>query len=480
MSKPILKFLRPSPLSFLIIAGLILFGCSNKYIDEVDRGAGYNYQPGFPELRLATTGQINESNIPTIIVSGNIVYGSLVYSRNEDILEATLLIEIIIRNTSDGNDTVTRREFERKVLEEDDAIINSQNVLRFEEIFEVPPGNYEIRTVVTDQVSGKSTTQTSETEIPNPEENISHITEIRILGKNTDQNQSQFNQATTYDVPSSLDSLKFVFQVTNNNPDKPIELESRLLKFRSDTSIARPMHFNDYSPSSIPYLGIDYNKFEVIQSSTRSLNQPGSVVIEFIFTDLERGNYRLEVTSDIGEDDELYRARDFSIKSPNYPSLKTAEELARPLAYLMDEKEYDKLMAIKDPKKKKAAIDRFWLTNVQNSNIAKNVISLYYQRVEEANKQFSNFKEGWKTDPGMIYILFGPPWYSDRFSDQMYWSYSYNQEDPEKNFSLIEPKMKSKFYPFNHYLLRRNSFYYNIQYQQKQRWRTGSILTYNL
>jgi GWxTD domain-containing protein len=404
----------------------------------------------------------------------------LVYTKNEDVLQASILIEIIIRSTSKEDDTVIRKEFERKIIEEEESIINSQNVLRFEEVFEVPPGKYEIQTMVTDQTSGKSTVQTTGTDIPNPDEDISHITEIRILGKNTNKDGSEFNQATTYDIPSQLDSLKFVFQVTNNNPNEPIELQSRLLKFRSDTSYARPMHFNNYSPSSISYLGIDYDKFDVIQNSTRSLNQPGSVVIEFELTDLERGNYRLEVTSNMGEENELYKARDFSIKSPNYPSLKTAEELARPLAYLMDEKEYKKLMAIKDPMEMKAAIDRFWLGNVQNSNIAKNVISLYYQRVEEANKQFSNFKEGWKTDPGMIYILFGPPWYSDSFSDNMFWSYSYNQEDPEKNFSFLEPRMRSKFYPFNHYLLRRDSFYYNVQYQQKQRWRTGSILTYNL
>ena len=465
---------------YLLIAMMTLFiACNNQYIDDVDRGAGYNYQPGFPELRLATTGQINEANKPNIIVSGNIVYGSLVYSRNEEMLEASVLIEIVVVNTEDGN-TISRRDFERTVLTEDEAIVNSQDVLRFEENFEVPPGRYEIRTLVTDQISGKSSSQTSETEIPNPEEDISHITEIRILGKNTHNDQSEFNQATTYDIPSSIDSLKFVFQVTNNNPEEPIELKSRLLKFRSDTSIARPMNYNNYSPSSTAYLGIDYSEYEIIQSSTRSLNQPGSVIIEFEFTDLDRGNYRLEVTSNTGEENALYKARDFSVKSPNYPSLKTAKELARPLAYLMDNKEYEKLMSIKDSKKMKAAIDRFWLSNVQNSNVAKNVISLFYQRVEEANKQFSNFKEGWKTDPGMIYILFGPPWYSDEFSDNMYWSYAYNQDDPEKNYSFFEPKMRSKFFPFNHYLLRRDSFYYTVQYQQKQRWRTGSILTYNL
>ncbi|MCH7783138.1 GWxTD domain-containing protein [candidate division KSB1 bacterium] len=40
----------------------------------------------------------------------------------------------------------------------------------------------------------------------------------------------------------------------------------------------------------------------------------------------------------------------------------------------------------------------------------------YYRRVRFANEEFTQYKDGWKTDRGMIYILFGPPnqvFYSD-------------------------------------------------------------------
>ena len=33
----------------------------------------------------------------------------------------------------------------------------------------------------------------------------------------------------------------------------------------------------------------------------------------------------------------------------------------------------------------------------------------YYRRVSYANENFEGWKEGWETDRGMIYILFGPP-----------------------------------------------------------------------
>src|SRR5699024_4398172 len=139
-------------------------------------------------------------------------------------------------------------------------------------------------------------------------------------------------------------------------------------------------------------------------------------------------NYRFKATS-AKEDDELYKARDFGVKYKYYPALKTPRALARPLAYLMGEDEYEELMSISDPQKLKRAVDKFWLKHIGNEAEAKQVIEKYYRRVVEANKQFSNFKAGWKTDPGMIYILFGPPWYIDDRLDQMRWSYAYNQRD---------------------------------------------------
>ncbi len=466
----------------LLSISFLILGCSNTYVDEVDRGSGYNYQPGFPEFRVAVTGHVTEENDPIIIIAGNIVQGSLVYNQENESFNAKALVEITLQKQEGENTSGRRIDFTKKIRSSDNTIVNSQRVVRFEKQFNVTPGIYLVRTTVTDQASKKQSSKTYKTTIPDPEDKTSHITEIRILAKDSQaiSDSSTFNQATTYDIPSRFDSLKFVFQVTNNDPVEPLELQSRLIRFKSDTSIARPMYFNNYSPSSISYKGIDYDEFEEIQSSTRSLSQPGSVVIEFEFKDLQRGNYRLEVTVNAGTEREIYKAREFGIKSPYYPSLRTPEELAVPLQYVMDEKEYEKLQSINDPGELKKAIDRFWLANIQNSNIARNVISLYYQRVEEANKQFSNFKEGWKTDPGMIYILFGPPMYSDSFSDELFWSYSYNQSDPEKNFLFEQTKLKTKFYPFYNYLLKRSINYYNVQLRLVDRWRSGTILTYNL
>ena len=43
----------------------------------------------------------------------------------------------------------------------------------------------------------------------------------------------------------------------------------------------------------------------------------------------------------------------------------------------------------------------------------------YYKRVSYANENFDGWKEGWETDRGMIYILFGPPDQVERTSPSM-------------------------------------------------------------
>lgn len=465
---------------FLILSLTFLVGsCARSFNPDIERGSGYQFEQGHPEMRLSAIGFLDEEDQAQINVAADVVYGSLVYRTEEDKQTARFAVEIQILDKENPENIIKSERFEMKVEEEDSDITSSQDVFTFEKRLSVDPGEYDINVTITDQNSDKRTTRSSSTFIPDPSDEIANLTNIRLLGKENGERNDSWVPITTYDVPSKIDSLKFVFQVTNNDSEEPMTIDSELLKFRSDTSHARPMHYNNYSPSNISYRGIEYDEQETIQSSQRELTQSGSVLIEFVFPNQQRGNYRFDVRTDKGEEEseELFKARDFSVKSPNYPSLKTPRELAAPLVYLMGDKEHERMMEISDPDSLKQEIDRFWLKNVRNKSQARSVIELYYQRVEEANKQFSSFKEGWKTDTGMIYILFGPPWYVETSLDRMTWSYAYNRNDPEYNYNFRKSKMRSEFYPFDNYILQRNQFYFNIQYQQVQLWLTGQILT---
>lgn len=59
----------------------------------------------------------------------------------------------------------------------------------------------------------------------------------------------------------------------------------------------------------------------------------------------------------------------------------------------------------------------------------------YYSRIEYANKNFKSYTQGWQTDMGMVYVIFGPPNQVDKRQDyynpsRYYerWTYSFNRE----------------------------------------------------
>ncbi len=89
-----------------------------------------------------------------------------------------------------------------------------------------------------------------------------------------------------------------------------------------------------------------------------------------------------------------------------YPNVIEPAQLIPPLRYLTSNKEFKQLMTAPD---QKMAADSFWISFSGNEERALEILKQYYGRVELANRYFTSFKEGWKTDRGMIYIIFGLP-----------------------------------------------------------------------
>jgi len=470
---PVLKY-------FTLIATIFLmFGCTAQVNENIERGSTNTYRVGYPEVKLTAIGFFDVQQQPGINVTAEIVKGSLVYKHIGDTLAAQVGAAIKIRH-SESNKTVKKETLNFKITSENNRITNSQESFVVQKRLPVSPGNYDVFVTVVDKSSGKQITQNTQTSIPEPAAERPHLTDIHLLSKNIEGRVPAFVPVSTYDIPGRNDSLSFQFQVTNAEDDT-LEVNTELFRFNADTSIARKMSDPDYSTATIEWDGIEYDERTSLQKNSRLIIQPRNVLIEFKIPTPERGNYRFKATispknSSAGEDP-LFKARDFSIKSQNFPTPQSPRELARPLAYLMGEKEHKELMSIRAPDSLKKAVDKFWLSEIKNPQTARDVIAKYYERVELANKQFSNFKEGWKTDMGMIFILFGSPWYTDKHVDEIQWSYSYDREQFESNYFFTQPTNKNKYFPFEHWILERETEYFTIEFRQRKNWKSGDILT---
>ena len=105
---------------------------------------------------------------------------------------------------------------------------------------------------------------------------------------------------------------------------------------------------------------------------------------------------------------------------PGYPLMNDPEFMIRPLAYLASEEEMNTIRSADRPK---LALDDFWLKCGGNVDRSRELIRIFYTRILYANHYFTSFKEGWRTERGMIYTIYGPPDKVYKKSDEESWGY---------------------------------------------------------
>jgi GWxTD domain-containing protein len=149
----------------------------------------------------------------------------------------------------------------------------------------------------------------------------------------------------------------------------------------------------------------------------------------------------------------------------DYPKYTTINNLPGPLIYICTKQEYDRLEAANGDKK---IFDRTVLSITGDPERAKKLIRSYFRRVELANQYFTSYKEGWKTDRGMIYIIFGLPSEVYKFNDREVWNY----KNEAFNVSFDFVKSSSVFDPENYVLVRAKK-YQEVWYEVVDLWRSA-------
>jgi GWxTD domain-containing protein len=134
---------------------------------------------------------------------------------------------------------------------------------------------------------------------------------------------------------------------------------------------------------------------------------------------------------------------------PPYPKYNTIAGLSGPLIYITTAEEQRDLKSVNN---EKSRFDKIILGITKDTDRAKTFMRSYYQRVEQANRHFTGYKEGWKTDMGMIFTVFGAPSEVSRTTSNEVWYY----EGLKTKF--IFQRSGSVFAPNNWFLQRDNNF----------------------
>jgi GWxTD domain-containing protein len=153
----------------------------------------------------------------------------------------------------------------------------------------------------------------------------------------------------------------------------------------------------------------------------------------------------------------------------DFPHVRDVRLLIASSRYISSRGEFQRMEESSDPK---AALDAFWLNCGNNKESAAELIKIYYSRVEEANRFFSGVVPGWKTDRGMVHIVFGIPDKIRRTNDSEWWLYG-----EEGSTNAINMRFLRQEHPWDPYFYKLGrSIQYRIPWDRMvTNWRNGRI-----
>lgn len=292
--------------------------------------------------------------------------------------------------------------------------------------------------------------------VPNNFKGIARIT-IKDLNKNNSQqffyNINKANKYTNqyYRIESinSNNNLSNVFNMNDSVRITPL--------FQTNGVLLVKYYQNDFDFPNPPFVLENLLPIKLQPDTVFSIYSKEENA--YIFPLTEEGIYFIQIS------DTCSSGLSILSLTHGYPNIITPEQMLPPLRYITTQKEYDRISSNPDLR---TAIDDFWLSIGGNPERARNLISMYYNRVIEANKLFTSYTEGWKTDRGMAYIIFGTPNIMYRSDEGEYWVYG-----EERNFYSITLQFVKMQNPYteNDYQLQRAPMYKDNWYRAVDLWR---------
>jgi GWxTD domain-containing protein len=285
-----------------------------------------------------------------------------------------------------------------------------------------------------------------------------------------------------FHLPQRPDSLSAQVTLYNLPAGSAWLLEVALVRFVMDTAEAiAPWYFS--TTTAVLGMGRFYAKESdtvFVEHRRVFVTEPWSnVTVPLPW--LTQGMYQLtmrvhsseEPDSDV--DDAFISRRYFSVVGAGFPRPVTLNEMTGSVVYLLNHEEREALDAAGSALERRRQFDRFWLSLVNDRQIAADLIRKYYSRVEEANRLFSTFKEGWKTDRGMVYIILGPPEGIERVFDRESWYYSQSGSERENLWQFRRVQFAPEQFIMDDYVLVRGIQYERYWQRVLSKWREGLV-----
>ena len=153
-----------------------------------------------------------------------------------------------------------------------------------------------------------------------------------------------------------------------------------------------------------------------------------------------------------------------------YPLIAQKENMAPPMRYITSDEEFNALNTGDESSKLKT--EALWASMSSSLPTTEKQIVTYYKRVQYSNIYYTSHKEGWKTDRGLVYTIFGPPSNIYKNTSEEEWSYGLSNSSLEFNFKFVN---KKNILSSNDFALVRDNNMKEIWQKAIEYWRKGKV-----
>ncbi len=377
----------------------------------------------------------------------------LIYSKDGSGFSASVKIEVEVKNKLDGN-ILHSNAYKTPSVVRDTADKNSMQNLVGQLNFMLNPGTY-VLTMKGSDFENEEKVETYETEFIADNNSagkceISDIEWANAISKSSND-KSIFYKNTLEVIPNpsglfgkNLPNANYYLEyygLTSENVGEKYSIIYSVLLLKGDTIFRNVKNFNTKAPSKA-----DYGTFKVdtLQSGTYVF---AVSVIGADGTEKASREKKFYIFSESVVKSEPNKADGFLMSEFAAMSEEDLEKEVERMIYIMPEKQYDQYEVLKSLDDKRKFIYSFWKS--RDAKPETQILETrfeYLKRVNEANKNFKeSFKEGWKSDRGRIYIIYGKPDDIERYpfetSTKSYevWKYDNVEGGGECDFVELQP-----------------------------------------
>ncbi len=286
---------------------------------------------------------------------------------------------VIYNNVS--KEEVTTKETGQEYLSQNSQILTRNLFL--------PPGDYVVKVSIFEQSTKKRFEKDKKIKVEDYSTQPLSISDVMIVSRLSD---NEGKKTITPDVERNVgivDTFYLFYFIYKNNEDQKVDVNCRIIDSenkevyinKETIDLSNGLAFQNQVFMAVPTTDFGYGKY-TIQISAAS------------------NNYNAESNST------------FQNLSPDFPApLKDIDLLIDQLQYIAKDDEMKYMRDGKDSAERQKRFLSFWKKKDPSPNSKRNeVMQEYYMRLMTADKFFSTtYTPGWKTDMGMVFIIFGQP-----------------------------------------------------------------------